>query len=78
MTLELPKGSISIGIYIYIYISWRFSLFFPLGFKEFYLVYRNTLVFSHRVFPKLQDDNRWTSKQCLQEDNWSRGSVRIN
>ena len=40
------KGSNNIGDYI----SWCFSLFFPLGFKEFCLVYRYYFGFSHKVF----------------------------
>jgi hypothetical protein len=44
-------------------ISCCFSLFFPLGFKEFCLVYRYYFGFSHRVFQRfLKMHNRWTVK----------------
>ena len=47
-TLCLSQGSTNIGNCI----LWCFSLFFPLGFKEFCLVYRYYFGFSHRVFQR--------------------------
>ena len=53
------KGSNNIGDCI----SWCFSLFFPLGFKEFCLVYRYYFGFSHRVFQRfINMHNRWIVK----------------
>ena len=47
-TLGLSQGSTNIDNCI----LWCFSLFFPLGFKEFCLVYWNYFGFSHRVFQR--------------------------
>jgi hypothetical protein len=40
-------------------ILWCFSLFFPLGLKEFCLVYRNYFGFSHRVFQRFSSHFFW-------------------
>ena len=59
------KGLLTLEI---TFISWCFSLFFPLGFKEFCLVYRYTLVFSHRVFQSFKmmtDEQTKTSTEPI-------------
>ena len=54
-TLNLSRGSTNIGKCI----VWCFSLFFPLGFKEFCLVYWKYFGFPHRVFQRFSSHFFW-------------------
>jgi hypothetical protein len=69
-----PKGSINIGSYIYHGVS---SYFFLLGFEEFCLIYRYTLVFFPQGFSKLRDHDWWTNNDAYKEPIDQEGVLRI-
>jgi hypothetical protein len=71
--LGIPKSLLTLGV-IYIMV---FLLIFPLGFKEFCLVYRYTLVFP-TGFSKASRHFLMNKQRCLHKIKLIKGGVKIN